>query len=60
MKQIVLITGANGNLAKSVKHLLSDSYTIRSLTTNKKYTNKESIFYWNIKKEYIDENALEG
>ena len=33
MKDIVLITGANGNLAKAVEKLLSDKYEIRKLTT---------------------------
>ena len=58
MKEIVLITGANGSLAKTVKELISNRYEIRSLTTNKNSVNKKSIFYWDINKKHIDTNAL--
>ena len=58
MKDIVLITGANGDLAKTVKQLLSNSYQIRCLTTNKKNVDGKSIFYWDINKNYIDADAL--
>ena len=58
MKEIVLITGANGNLAKTVGKLLSETYEIRSLTTNKKNADGKSIFYWNINKKHLDIDAL--
>ena len=60
MKDIVLITGANGNLAKAVEKLLSDKYEIRKLTTNKQHANGKSIFYWDINSKYLDKNALIG
>lgn len=60
MKEIVLITGSNGSLAKVVKKMLSKSYTIRSLTTHKKDVNRKSIFYWDINEKYIDIDALKG
>lgn len=60
MKEIVLITGSNGTLAKVVKKILSKSYEIRSLTTQKKDVNRKSIFYWDINENYIDIDALKG
>ena len=60
MKEIILITGANGSLAKTVKELLSNRYEIRNLTTNKKSVDKKSTFYWDITKKYIDTNALKN
>lgn len=60
MKEIILITGANGHLAKTVKKLLSKKYTIRSLTTNKKSVDGTSTFYWDINKNIIDKEALSG
>ena len=60
MKEVVLITGANGDLAKVVKKKLSESYEIRSLTTRKKCVDRRSTYYWNIKKNHIDEDALIG
>lgn len=58
MKEIILITGASGSLAKVVKQKLSSKYQIRLLTTNKKLVNKKSIFYWDVNRKYIDINAL--
>ena len=58
MKEIVLITGANGHLAKILSKYLAKDYKVRFLTTKK--TNKKSHFYWNVKKEYLDQNALEN
>ena len=60
MKEIVLITGSNGGLAKDVKKLLPKSYQIRSLTTKKQDVNGRTIFYWDINKKYIDIDALKG
>ena len=60
MKEIVLITGASGNLAKAVKTKLSSIYQVRSLTTNKKLIDNKKIFYWNTNKDYIDCKALEN
>ena len=60
MKEIILITGARGNLANVVKDRLSKKYTIRFLTTNKKLVNNNNVFYWNIDDGYINCKALEN
>lgn len=57
MKDIVLITGANGLIARELSTRLEKSYTVRCLTRNKKHDNE---FQWNIKEQTIDETALEG
>lgn len=57
MKKIVLITGANGMLAKHLAKTLEKEYTIRYLTRNKSEKNK---FNWNVKKKYIDPRALKN
>ena len=58
MKEIVLITGSSGNLAKSVILLLGKFYEVRSLTTNRRLVNQQNIFYWDINNKYLDERAL--
>jgi hypothetical protein len=60
MKDIVLITGANGHLAKVVSQYLRDYYNVRHLTTKKILSSQESYFYWDINKMYIDPKALEN
>ena len=60
MKEIVLITGSNGSLAKAAKKMLSKFYQIRSLTTQKKDVDRKSIFYWDVNKNHIDIDALKG
>ena len=46
MKEKVLITGANGSLAKSVKdNLLSKGYEVVTLTSTKTSADNKSIFY---------------
>ena len=60
LKDIILITGANGHLAKVTANLLSKEYQIRFLTTKKILTKDPSFFYWNIDDHYIDQNALKG
>ena len=57
-KDIVLITGGSGSLAKYVGQFLEKEYQIRYLTSSKKLAKRNSYFYWNITKEYIDKNAL--
>lgn len=59
-KDIVLITGANGHLAKVVGQQLSKYYSVRYLTTKKISNPKGAYFYWDIKKDYIDTKALES
>ncbi len=60
MKDIVLITGANGHLAKVVTKNLRKDYEVRNLTTNKKMSNKKLFFHWDVKKGYLDCKALEN
>ena len=60
MKDIVLITGANGHLAKEVSQHLSKDYNVRHLTTHKKMNSKDSYFHWDIQKKQIDSKALEN
>ena len=58
IKDIVLISGANGHLAKSLSEHLKQVYEIRYLTTKKKTSKKKNYFYWNIQNKTIDQNAL--
>ena len=58
MKETVLISGKNGLLANRFWELQKSNYNIRFLSTDKKKCDNISVFYWNIKKEFIDVNAL--
>ena len=60
MKDIILITGANGNLAKSLGEKLSNVYTIRYLTTNNSLSIISGYYYWDLEQDYIDADALIG
>lgn len=55
VKKTVLITGANGMLAKQLAKHLQDSYSIRFLTRKKTSSNE---YEWNIREKYIDPNAF--
>lgn len=57
MKERILITGANGMIAKRLFELLEGNYDLRFLSRIKK---QENEFVWDIKRNYIDEKALEG
>lgn len=57
MKEVVLITGAGGSVAKVLANKLENEYTVRFLTRTKK---KENDFEWNIKNGTIDEKAFEN
>ena len=57
MKEIVLITGANGLVAKELSKKLEKEYTIRFLTRKKRTDNE---FEWDVKNQTIDEKALEN
>lgn len=57
MKEVVLITGANGMIAKHLSKYLENDYNIKFLTRKKK---KENDYEWNIETEYIDIEALKG
>lgn len=56
MKEIVLITGAGGLIARELSKQLENEYTVRFLTRHKK---RENEFVWDINKGMIDEKALE-
>ncbi len=56
-KEIVLITGANGLVAKRLQIHLQKEYEVRFLTRKK--VNKND-FIWDISKKKIDKNALIG
>ncbi len=57
MKEIVLITGANGLVDKELSKKLEKDYTVRFLTRKKQNSND---FEWDIKKGTIDEKAFEN
>ncbi|MDO3426541.1 TIGR01777 family oxidoreductase [Chryseobacterium sp. APV1] len=57
MKETVLITGANGLVAKELSKKLEKDYTVRFLTRKKQNSND---FEWDIKKATIDEKAFEN
>jgi uncharacterized protein (TIGR01777 family) len=57
MKQVVLITGANGMLANCLGRELEKQYTVRFLTRNK---SRDNQFEWNVDSNYIDPNAVIG
>lgn len=57
MKDVVLITGAGGSVAKVLAKKLENEYTVRFLTRSKKHANE---FEWNIENGTVDENAFEN
>lgn len=57
MKEVVLITGGSGLVAKELSKKLHSLYSVRFLTRHKK---SENEFEWDVKKGTIDENALLG
>lgn len=57
MKDIILITGAGGLIARELAKRLEKNYTVRFLTRKKKHDNE---FEWNIKEKTIDDKAFEG
>ncbi|MCK9343936.1 MAG: TIGR01777 family oxidoreductase [Massilibacteroides sp.] len=57
MKQVVLITGAHGVIAKYLAKQLEGVYTVRYLT--RKVT-KDNEYLWDLKANYIDPEALIG
>ena len=55
MKEVVLITGANGNLAKQLTTMLEGVFQIKLLSRTPKLSNE---YLWDIDKQYIDPNGL--
>jgi hypothetical protein len=56
MKKKLLITGANGMVAKHLAVLLNNDYEVRFLTRN---VSQGNHFFWDLDKGYIDPKALE-
>ncbi|MCS3528727.1 TIGR01777 family oxidoreductase [Chryseobacterium sp. JUb7] len=56
MKEVVLITGASGMIAKELSKKLSNEYEVRLLTRKKKQINE---YEWNTDQQTIDESAFE-
>jgi len=57
MKEVVVITGASGSVAKVLAKKLENEYSVRFLTRSKK---NENEFEWNIEKQTIDEKVFEN
>jgi len=57
MKEIVLITGASGNIARVLSKKLENQYSIRFLTRKKEAENE---FEWDLENQIIEENAFEN
>ncbi len=57
MKEIILITGANGMVAKRLSELLTDEYSIRFLTRIKR---KENEYEWDTEKGCLDIKVFEN
>ena len=57
MNTVVLITGANGMLARSLAKSLGSKYTVRFLTRE---VTRHNEFKWDIGLKYIDPEALKG
>ncbi len=57
MKQVVLITGANGMLAQHLAQHLAPEYALRFLTRN---VTRKNEYLWDLKHNYIDPDALTG
>jgi uncharacterized protein (TIGR01777 family) len=60
MQDKILITGYNGALAQRLRFFLENDYELIFLTSNKKSVDNHSIYYWDVKNNYVDENALLG
>ncbi|SHM62429.1 TIGR01777 family oxidoreductase [Chryseobacterium polytrichastri] len=57
MKEVVLITGANGMVAQELSKTLEKEYAVRFLTRKKQ---RDNDYEWDIKNGTIDESAFEN
>lgn len=57
MKEIVLITGANGMIARELAKKIEKEYEVRFLTRKKEKANE---YEWDVRNGVIDERALEN
>lgn len=59
-KEIVLISGYSGFLAKHISQtLIQAGYEVRGLSQNKQALS-DQVFYWNVEEGDLDERALDG
>ncbi len=60
MKEIVLITGASGTLAKSVaKKLQYDGFEVLFYSSSINIVNDKNIFYWDVENKIFDKTPLD-
>jgi len=60
MKEIVIITGAGGTLAKSVaKKLQNEGFEVLFYTSNINIVNDKNIFYWDVENKIFDKVPLD-
>ncbi|WP_159475895.1 TIGR01777 family oxidoreductase [Chryseobacterium sp. 18068] len=57
MKEIVLITGASGAIARELSKKIEKEYTVRFLTRKKKAENE---FEWDLENQIVNENSFEN
>ena len=57
MKQVVLITGANGMVANYLAKQLEGNYSVRFLTRK---VSQDNQYLWDLNTKYIDVEALKG
>ncbi|ASK29551.1 TIGR01777 family protein [Chryseobacterium sp. T16E-39] len=57
MKEVVLITGASGMIARELSKNIAQTYTVRLLTRKKQQDNE---YEWDVRKRTIDEDAFES
>ena len=58
-KEKVLITGANGSLAKRLKNnLLTLGFEVVCLTSNPKKVDNKNTFFWDVSNNILDENNV--
>jgi len=57
MKEIVLITGASGTIARAISKKLENQYSLRFLTRKKEAENE---FEWDLENQIVDESAFEN
>ncbi|MCX8532237.1 TIGR01777 family oxidoreductase [Chryseobacterium luquanense] len=57
MKEIVLITGASGAIARTLSKKIENEYSIRFLTRKKEADNE---FEWDLENQIVDEKAFEN
>lgn len=57
MKEVLVITGASGSVAKALHERLKNDFIIRFLTREKKHENE---YLWDVKKQTIEDRVFEN